>query len=482
MRLLNRRRLTATLTSISCIAIIGSIALAAPATASATAEGEANEPSTAIVASELSPDIPDDRVLIVYWDGDEADLTSEQAAALDEAGVDLNAEPESEPHSEVNDELLDEAGACDIALGADVVNALEACAADDEGNPSGMRSLAVESTNVEEVDDEGAEPDLESMSEIATLSAAEAPPTTSPCMKMQWEVRYMSRTQACIANSHQVYAVSDKTGQVVGDFLLEVVTHTITQRSLVMEATNYTWLRASFATGYALGRSVTASGTYGCNTAGCETGATGFTGAIYGTWKKAQASSRFTFKPTAGVSKPLSENWTFSVGVSGAKPVKIQGLALKPRCDNNAISGLNKGCVYPQYIPTMNIPATGSSAAAGQHIAKAIASGLPSLLSRTSPAKAETNRKRSCASVASLPRIDKWQCDEYPFASSEQGGSIDRRILKGCVWGEKPGSGPGGVSVCLIPETDNNKGGALMAEFYRVNRILEGDDFRVRVP
>ncbi|MEV7769884.1 hypothetical protein [Microbacterium sp. NPDC086615] len=464
----------------ACVVSLGALTLIPPSAANASAASAVDEQAAVQpIDPALTPEFTTSPVLISYWDGDEADLTAEQKDELDSAGVELDSQVTEKPTSEISEELLDEAGTCVIGLGEDAVGALKECAA--QNNVEGLRSSAdaARSEATAESGDDIADDEVDASTAVEAL-VAEAPPTTSPCLKMQWEVKYVSRAEACIANSHIVYVVSNSTGQVVGNFLLEVATHTVTQKSLVMEATNYTWLRATNATGYAAGRTISANGVYGCNTAGCTNGPASFATSLNGSWKKAQGSSKFTFGPSA-TPRPLSENWVFTLTIPGSNPVKIQGLALKPRCDNNAISGLGQGCVYPQYISTVRIPSSGVTAAAGQHIAKALASGLPNTLSRTSPTQAVKNRQSSCAFIVSLPREENYECDEYPFASTQQGGSKDRRIFQGCRWNPVTKTGPAGVSVCLIPKDDNKKAGDLLNSFYRQARILEGDVFKVRV-
>jgi hypothetical protein len=43
------------------------------------------------------------------------------------------------------------------------------------------------------------------------------------------------------------------------------------------------------------------------------------------------------------------------------------------------------------------------------------------------------------------------------------------------------GTGPTGVSVCMITATENNAQGGLNTQFFRVERVLDGDPFRVTV-
>lgn len=58
------------------------------------------------------------------------------------------------------------------------------------------------------------------------------------------------------------------------------------------------------------------------------------------------------------------------------------------------------------------------------------------------------------------------QCDEYPFAATRQGGSNL--------------SNPG-VSVRMITGGDNMKAGQLLGTFYTQQRVIDGDEFYVKV-
>lgn len=75
-------------------------------------------------------------------------------------------------------------------------------------------------------------------------------------------------------------------------------------------------------------------------------------------------------------------------------------------------------------------------------------------------------------------------CDEYPVATSKQGLSRGgtRRTFDDCGFPDIPsGTGPTGVSICMITARDNNSQGGSNTQFYRSERVLDGDPFRVTI-
>lgn len=60
-----------------------------------------------------------------------------------------------------------------------------------------------------------------------------------------------------------------------------------------------------------------------------------------------------------------------------------------------------------------------------------------------------------------------YDCDEYPFASTQQGAQIPR--------------GNTNFSVRALPEADNQAGGRVLGDFYRTQRIIKDDRFYVTI-
>ncbi|WP_327073210.1 hypothetical protein OG196_14280 [Kitasatospora purpeofusca] len=155
------------------------------------------------------------------------------------------------------------------------------------------------------------------------------------------------------------------------------------------------------------------------------------------------------------------------------------------RCDNNTGGNPYVGCVVFWY-PSPVYYSLARNPTLANHVARAQASGLPGatfeapLERTTDPAISGPNGQMACGDA---PSIQNKQCDEYPLASSKQGLTAGgtRRTFDGCNFNLPQQTGPTGVSVCMIDQPDNSAQGGIMAQFYRWERVLDGDPFRVLV-
>lgn len=140
------------------------------------------------------------------------------------------------------------------------------------------------------------------------------------------------------------------------------------------------------------------------------------------------------------------------------------------RCD--AFSYLNApsgGCVFSSYVPVIIWSLTGAAPENARHVMEAMEAiydhpgregdGYP--LIRDTPGSQEPKRAAMCASF--FPERNGDTCDEYPFASTQQGGDPD--------YG----------SIASITADDNSAGGGIINKFYTDHRIAVGDEFWVRV-
>ncbi|MFF4187640.1 NucA/NucB deoxyribonuclease domain-containing protein [Streptomyces sp. NPDC001691] len=155
-------------------------------------------------------------------------------------------------------------------------------------------------------------------------------------------------------------------------------------------------------------------------------------------------------------------------------PVSIDlGPKLDVRCDNTprmspAAAG---GCVYPDYTPTYDISVTGPFDQVAWHIDWAQHNlknhwgwqGHGPALTRTmDQALIRANRRTACPS--SIPRPPGKSCDEYPFASTHQGASVNPDF-----------------SCHMVPAAQNRLEGRARQSWYNTNRLLENDKFWVNV-
>jgi hypothetical protein len=86
-----------------------------------------------------------------------------------------------------------------------------------------------------------------------------------------------------------------------------------------------------------------------------------------------------------------------------------------------------------------------------KHIRNALAQGQPRVLNRASGAVQRANRRAACGH---WPRGSKLSCDEYPFASTTQGGR--------------------GASVAGVPRVEQRRQGGALRVFYAKERIRPG--------
>ena len=189
-------------------------------------------------------------------------------------------------------------------------------------------------------------------------------------------------------------------------------------------------------------------------------------------------------------------NLTFDVPGPDVHGVRdIQSLPI--RCDN-AQPGNNtpKGCVFAGYWPTFSLhyndPNLGWNA---MNVGWAIYTGLPSTLTRlANPDESTGNGDRACPRGDSYPRPFGYQCDEYPFRSTQEGAKTSGtpfapRTFSFCPltdqWPQTPvvstNIGSQGWARCNIPEDHNNKGGQALKAFYLNERVLPADKFYVTV-
>ncbi|WP_431875930.1 NucA/NucB deoxyribonuclease domain-containing protein [Amycolatopsis sacchari] len=148
-----------------------------------------------------------------------------------------------------------------------------------------------------------------------------------------------------------------------------------------------------------------------------------------------------------------------------------QANTLFGRCDNLP-NRYGAGCVDDQGLSyvlydTRDNPAVGHVA---QHVFDAIRNlpshwGSPygSVLNRiTDQAAIDNNRAISCGSVVTGPGES---CDEYPLASTKQGGN---------------GAAPGDRSTRVVPQSANDSQGGLTGAYYDYYRILDNNEFYVQ--
>ena len=168
------------------------------------------------------------------------------------------------------------------------------------------------------------------------------------------------------------------------------------------------------------------------------------------------------------------------------------------RCDD-ALPGSGPGCVQSSFKPHLALDKTNyPNYREHIRIAQMPVGGQPNELNRTTNvALMAANRNVACPpSSPTYPRPPGYECDEYPFASTYQGAAgrvgegfslkVSNRITNiDCRVSWLPTQAQTvhrGFSPCMIPATENAIGGGELGDFYRVNRIIDGDPFTVLRP
>ncbi|MFI6686520.1 hypothetical protein [Streptomyces sp. NPDC050485] len=170
---------------------------------------------------------------------------------------------------------------------------------------------------------------------------------------------------------------------------------------------------------------------------------------------------------------------------------------------------LGAGCAVPVYVPTWVIYKNGLYPTVGWHVEAAQNSGLPGkypsgdpLHRLTDSAKKRSNGDRACPSAPTWVRPANKSCDEYPMRSTYEGAASAtpqgtartfappiQKTPNGDDWCEMDAAwavptgvtGPTGWSSCMLPATDNSHQGSFLGGFYKTNRVLDNDPFRVWV-
>ncbi|WP_158939183.1 hypothetical protein [Streptomyces sp. NRRL S-87] len=203
-------------------------------------------------------------------------------------------------------------------------------------------------------------------------------------------------------------------------------------------------------------------------------------------WKLGESFFDTTATRTGAIGR-CATTWTLTFTNAPYTPATTKVTLNEFRCDNATAGRPRVGCVVPWYASPMIYSKAGAPQLAS-HITRAQRSGLPGatfdrpLTRTTTESVRRLNRDRACPPRETRPRGKT--CDEYPLATSQQGMSAggQRRTFPGCsVRGVPSRSGPKGASACYIAEGDQNYQGGVTTNFYRAERVLQGDPFRVLI-
>ena len=178
--------------------------------------------------------------------------------------------------------------------------------------------------------------------------------------------------------------------------------------------------------------------------------------------------------------------------------------AARVRCDSAPAMHNSTGCVIGDVEPIWDLRGYNNLDQYRRHVSLAQQSGLPGYpndsgdglpLNRIiNQADKDARRAITCGGVTG-PRTGERDCDEYPMASTQQGGGggtgngVARTFDPFCGIRDtgitpladiNPSYRGLGWSVCLISNTQNRRAGSLQGWFYTKSRVINGDGFLVR--
>ncbi|MEV4341023.1 NucA/NucB deoxyribonuclease domain-containing protein [Streptomyces sp. NPDC049590] len=171
------------------------------------------------------------------------------------------------------------------------------------------------------------------------------------------------------------------------------------------------------------------------------------------------------------LASPASYRFTFTK--AGYTPGEITYKSAKYRWDDKFWGPTkrtkNPGCVFPSFPPVFTLSRSDSKVdESARHILDAQRKitghpGASTPLHRiTDETTINTHRRTMCGNVHN-PDPKKYDCDEYPFAASKEGGN------------------PARGSTRIISRSDNRTAGARLGGFYKTQRLLDGDGYYVRI-
>jgi hypothetical protein len=166
-----------------------------------------------------------------------------------------------------------------------------------------------------------------------------------------------------------------------------------------------------------------------------------------------------TSQGTATVTGQLKTTWIYTAEGGDLAFPPLSETTVGVRCDSIYPGYRYKqGCANPSYTPTYVL-----SSSAYPDIAKFEKTQLAkhpswSTLTRVSPAQADKNRAVACSGFHPPP---PYSCDEFPYASTAQGGK--------------------GAAAEKVLLSENTSQGSNLGAFYNANRLFYGEKFHVKV-
>ena len=323
----------------------------------------------------------------------------------------------------------------------------------------------------------------------ATTASTPVPPPRDCGTRGYYAV---TRLWACGVFLSRLNFIDVRTGAVVGTLEYSLVDYSFSSNSLSNWMQQVQW-QFNSATGVGLTRPQTITGRAAC-TGSCYLSSLDFPpqSAAVGREAHSHASNTTTATTAGAIGFGTSRTYWHFYDAYGTS-TEAYVTAPRLRCDNAMPGNIGVGCVWPQFVPTVQYSQSGTRAQIARHISQAQASGLPgsfaarSYLHRlTNQTQIGLNRDQACGSpppAVLAPSTNN--CDEYPFASTYEGawtGGGTARTQSGCYYVVlNPSTGSSGYSICSVDAAQNSGAGSDLGGFYARNRVIDRDPFMVQV-
>jgi Deoxyribonuclease NucA/NucB len=160
----------------------------------------------------------------------------------------------------------------------------------------------------------------------------------------------------------------------------------------------------------------------------------------------------------ATVTSHLKTTWEYEAdGLPAVPPAEETTVGV--RCDSQHGYRYASGCANPSYTPTYVLSSAAYPAIAKFDKAELAKHPSWKTLTRVSPVRTSANRRVVCKGFKPVSKTDS--CDEFPYASTAQGGK--------------------GAAREHVNVTENKAQGANLGAFYNANRLFYGEKFHVLV-
>ncbi|MFH9561803.1 hypothetical protein ACH4NR_37300 [Streptomyces globisporus] len=223
----------------------------------------------------------------------------------------------------------------------------------------------------------------------------------------------------------------------------------------------------------------------------------------------ASGTVKYRDAPATGSEDRTKVGYTLKVTQTGTTPTKPTVTWSNPReirCDSATTGGgnISTGCALPSITPELELPLSTYGAAAATYTWAqwnlpdkwGLYSGKP--LTRALDGNAR--REHTCGSKSSIPFVAKPDvvpsdsCDEFPFASTQEGGTDGGRcaeivaLLENGTWNvyeADPARPVTKTEPCVrghVPQDVNSLAGTAYSNLIQNQRMVNKDPFRMKVP